>query len=441
MKILLLSFIVLSSVQLMAQTLIQDPAFEQKLIDLGYDSGPIDGVVTTANINTLSSLDVTFSSINSLAGIEDFVSLTTLNCSANQLTNLDVSQNSLLTDLDCSSNQLVTLNVSSVDELSNLNCRGNLLVDLEVSQNLNLVVLDCGDNDLTTLDLNNNSALTTLLCDGNLISSLDVSQIPFLSTLNCSENDLSCLNANNGSNLTAFTCTFNPLLMCVSILDPSIAQGLFYYDAQTGFSQNCTVPVNNDVDQLGMELTAQQSDASYQWLDCDNNNSPIFGANGQSYTTTSTGNYAVEVTLLHCSGVTVGVSACIHIDCLSEIDNDVSQTGSWLHAEHVGAQYQWLDCGANYAPIGGETDQDFTPFYTGYFAVEITISDSCGGTQIDTSSCHLVDFTSLDELNSSQHELVKIVDVMGRETEFKANSVLLYIYSDGKIERVFKLEE
>ena len=37
--------------------------------------------------------------------------------------------------------------------------------------------------------------------------------------------------------------------------------------------------------------------------------------------------------------------------------------------------------------------------------------------------------------------LVKIVDLLGRETHFKPNTPLIYIYSDGKMERVFKLEE
>lgn len=48
---------------------------------------------------------------------------------------------------------------------------------------------------------------------------------------------------------------------------------------------------------------------------------------------------------------------------------------------------------------------------------------------------------SLEELNtSSNKELVKITDLMGRETEFKPNTVLLYIYSDGTTERVYRVE-
>ena len=49
---------------------------------------------------------------------------------------------------------------------------------------------------------------------------------------------------------------------------------------------------------------------------------------------------------------------------------------------------------------------------------------------------------SLDitELTTSKN-LLQILDMMGRETSFKTNTPLIYIYSDGTLERVFKLEQ
>ena len=72
---------------------------------------------------------------------------------------------------------------------------------------------------------------------------------------------------------------------------------------------------------------------------------------------------------------------------------------------------------------------------TGYFAVELTSTDACGGVQVDTSTCNLVDFTGIGELNNTPKQLIKIVDVLGRETPFKPNTPLLYIYNDGTVER------
>lgn len=50
----------------------------------------------------------------------------------------------------------------------------------------------------------------------------------------------------------------------------------------------------------GSTLTAFPTGASYQWVNCNNNNAPISGANGMTFTPTVTGNYAVVVTLSNC---------------------------------------------------------------------------------------------------------------------------------------------
>jgi len=72
------------------QTLIPDANFEQALINLGYDTGTPDGSVPTANINTVTDLDVSSQNISDLTGIEDFTALTSLNCNYNNLTSEDV---------------------------------------------------------------------------------------------------------------------------------------------------------------------------------------------------------------------------------------------------------------------------------------------------------------------------------------------------------------
>lgn len=47
----------------------------------------------------------------------------------------------------------------------------------------------------------------------------------------------------------------------------------------------------------------------------------------------------------------------------------------------------------------------------------------------------------IEENSNTQNKyLVRIVDLMGRETEKKSNTWLIYIYSDGTIEKVFRIE-
>ena len=58
-------------------------------------------------------------------------------------------------------------------------------------------------------------------------------------------------------------------------------------------------------------------------------------------------------------------------------------------------------------------------------------STDCGNDCSSTSS--------LTELTSSKN-LIQILDMMGRETSFKPNTPLIYVYDDGSIEKVFSVE-
>lgn len=69
--------------------------------------------------------------------------------------------------------------------------------------------------------------------------------------------------------------------------------------------------IDNEVSVSRNVLTANETAANYQWINCDTGNS-ISGATSQSYTPTNTGNYAVELT----SGTCKEVSKCFEIDLL-----------------------------------------------------------------------------------------------------------------------------
>ena len=117
------------------------------------------------------------------------------------------------------------------------------------------------------------------------------------------------------------------------------------------------------------------------------------------------------------------------------IDNTVNVTGSIIQANQTAATYQWVDCDSSFIALVGEINQSYTATVTGNYAVEITI-DGC----VDTSACQLIDFTGIEDLSLDGKELVKIVDFLGRETEFKKNTPLIFIYSDGTMKRVMEVE-
>lgn len=64
----------------------------------------------------------------------------------------------------------------------------------------------------------------------------------------------------------------------------------------------------------GKVITSNQTGATYQWLNCANGSS-ITSANGQSYTATATGSYAVVVNLNGCSGT----SSCVSVTLFTGI--------------------------------------------------------------------------------------------------------------------------
>ena len=422
------------------QTYVPDDNFETYLEANSMGNGILnDDYVTTANISGVTVLSVNNLAISDLTGIEDFISLTDLNVQDNLLMSIDVSQNTALTSLNCSNNQLTTIDISQNTALIAFLCNNTQLTSLDVSFNTALLSLYCNNNQLTSLDVSQNTGLLALYCENNQLTTLDVSLCTSLVELFCANNQLLCFFGNNGGTYTLF-CDNNQLY-CANVFDPQWFFANAIYDTGTQFSYNiCTDVIDNDVNQFGTQLTAEQNGAIYQWLDCDNNYAVISGETNQVFTATASGNYAVEITTQGCVPV-IDTSTCVHVDCQSVIDNDINQNGALLIAEQNGASYQWLDCSANYAIISGETNQSFTATGAGYFAVEITITDACGGLQVDTSSCHQVQFADLDELTLGTQELVKIVDLMGRETTYAPNRVLIYIYSDGTTKRVFSLED
>jgi hypothetical protein len=72
---------------------------------------------------------------------------------------------------------------------------------------------------------------------------------------------------------------------------------------------NLTVnTVDNSITNNSPTLTSNAIGATYQWLDCNNENAPISGETNQSFTATVNGDYAVEVTQNSCTDTSICVT-------------------------------------------------------------------------------------------------------------------------------------
>ncbi|MFV22397.1 LPXTG cell wall anchor domain-containing protein [Listeria monocytogenes] len=189
--------------------------------------------ISEEQLATLTSLDCHNSSIADMTGIEKLTGLTKLICTYNNITTLDLSQNTNLTYLACDSNKLTNLDVTPLTKLTYLNCDTNKLTKIDVSQNPLLTYLNCARNTLTEIDVSHNTQLTeldchlnkkitkldvtpqtqltTLDCSFNKITALDVSQNKLLNRLNCDTNNITKLDLNQNIQLTFLDCSSNKL--------------------------------------------------------------------------------------------------------------------------------------------------------------------------------------------------------------------------------------
>lgn len=233
-----------------------------------------DGSLSGDEINAVVKIDVDEKGISSLEGLGYFTSLNTLVCRGNQLTNLDISQNTKLTLLYCGYNQLTSLDVSKNLELTDLSCEENLLTSLDVSNNVKLIDLTCFYNPLSSLDVSKNVELVDLICASNKLTSLDVSNNKKLERLSCPGAPLTSLDISNNTEL--YFLSVGGLSVTLKKLDVSNNKKLKYLYCSR--SQLTDLDVSNNtalVQLLCNDNQLKELDVSknvnLEWLECEQN--------------------------------------------------------------------------------------------------------------------------------------------------------------------------
>ncbi len=149
--------------------------------------------------------------IKDLQGIEYFKNLKFLDCSNNQLTALDLSQNFRLKCLYCQDNKLKELALKANTDLIELDCGNNQLTELDLGQNTKLETLDCHDNQIRSLDLSSLGKIRNLYVSFNSLTVLDLPHNSPIKRLYCQNNQLKELELNANTDLTKLDCGNNQL--------------------------------------------------------------------------------------------------------------------------------------------------------------------------------------------------------------------------------------
>lgn len=125
----------------------------------GTATANADGTVTLSDddlsaLAAMTTLELPTGGVTSLPGLGYCTGLNELDCSFNELTELNLSGLTKLTTLWCQRNQLTTLDVSGLTQLTDLWCFSNNLTALDITQLSSLYRIYCGNqNDERELTL------------------------------------------------------------------------------------------------------------------------------------------------------------------------------------------------------------------------------------------------------------------------------------------------
>ena len=290
------SFIMFSFTVSIVISNFEDPQFEAYIL-ANFDKNG-DGSISLSEANEITEIDCSGLGIRSIAEIKNFPNLISLNCSNNQISELNVNKNTSLQTLSCYGNDLHLFDFSNCQNLTTIylyekdknvitnndsSIAGSYAITIEQSPykslslsfaNTKVLQFGCLNNQsLQSIDINktdqlaiiridNNPSLTELnvtqiskleilYCVNNKLTRLDVSKNPMLKVLDCSQNDITELDVTNNPQLSLLNCSSNQIEL-LDLSQNTLLQTL-----------NCH---NNKITNL--DITANQQ---LEKLNCNNN--------------------------------------------------------------------------------------------------------------------------------------------------------------------------
>ncbi len=276
--------------------------------------------------------------------------------------------------------------------IGTIDCNGQNIYDLTgIEAFAALISLNCQGNQIGSLDLSNSIALETIYCGLNQLTSLDLSSNTSLTFLDCFGNQLTSLDVSNNIELALMGCGSNQL----TSLDVS----------------------NND------NLSVLYCDNNQlECLNVKNGNNILFIA------LNTLGN--PNLTCIQVDDANYSAANWTDIDPQTSYSADCNNNG--------------CSCVTSFSSISAEGIDSYTApsgaVYTTEGVYVDTIPNAAGCDSIITINLSM-NFTGIGEPNTIPKQPIKIVDFLGRETPFKPNTPLIYIYDDGSVERKIMIKE
>jgi Leucine-rich repeat (LRR) protein len=427
MKKLLLLLLCIPLIGFGQQTYVPDDNFEQALITLGYDNF-LDNYVLTDNINTIQYLQVGGQNISDMTGIEDFIALKWLDCDQNQISSLDVSNNIALQHLGCGcscsgGNLLTSLDVSQNINLEWLQCQVNNLTSLDVSNNLLLEYLDIGWNPIITIDLSNNTLLKHFGLYNyplSTLTSIDVTNNPDLEYLNVGNNQITSIDLINNHKITYLSTSGN-ILQSLDVTNMQSLEVLLCGNFGGG-GQITSLDLTNNLLLNRLHCEGNQiagvldlsNNPLITWLTCENNQIEVLDISNLSSLThmTCNNNNLIELNMSNGNNVNFVTSYPANPSASPALDLRNNPNLSCINVDDPTYSINnWIEIDGFYI--------DPQHYY----------SNNClGSTAINEGQIY------------DRKEVIRITDVLGRETKEIKNEALFYIYDDGTVEKRIIIE-
>ena len=281
----------------------------------------------------------------------------------------------MVTNLDVSNQNIADLTgIEDFISLIDLNCSDNQITILDMIGNLNLEGLYCVSNQISILNVSSNIYLIDLECTHNSLTNLDVTNNLDLEYLEAWDNQLTVLDVSNNINLLELHCNWNSLTN-IDVSNNTALEILF-----CNYNQLTSLDVSMLSDLYFLDCGANQISSldlsNNQYLDhiicAENNLYNLDIRNGNNQN-------IVEFVTVYNS----------NLNCIN-VDDPGWSTSNW-------------------------TFGNFAFDVQHYFSADCSIS-------------------AIDEITTKK-ELLKTIDILGREVNEYRNTPLFYIYDDGTVKK------